>query len=118
MWTKAISEGRCPVPVRSFFEGRVTKRVPSPVTGKPVRRQYMFRPPEARAFLPAAVRMDGMFSIVTTEPNESAAPVHSRMPLVLGPGGPSAWLGADFACLSNHTPFICQPWRKDSWGTD
>lgn len=28
----------------------------------------MFRLPGARAFLPAAVRMDGMFSIVTTMP--------------------------------------------------
>lgn len=55
MWARAIAEGRCLVPVRAFYEGHMTERVPSPATGKPIKRQYMFRLPRARAFLLAAV---------------------------------------------------------------
>lgn len=103
MWARAIAEGRCLVPVRAFYEGHMTERVPSPATGKPVRRQYMFRLHGARAFLLAAVQMDGMFSIVTTNPNASVAPIHDRMPLVLGPRESNVWLGSGFAALSNRS---------------
>lgn len=101
MWAKAIRGGRCLVPVRAFYEGHMTERMPSSNTGKPVRRQYCFRLPDTRAFLLAAVHLDGMFSIVTTEPNASVAPVHNRMPLVLGPGESSVWSGGSFAFLAN-----------------
>lgn len=103
MWAKAIAEGRCLVPVRAFYEGHMTERVPSPATGKPIKRQYMFRLPRARAFLLAAVQANGRFSIVTTKPNASVAPVHDRMPLVLGPGESSVWLGPDFAKLADRS---------------
>lgn len=103
MWARAIAQGRCLVPVRAFYEGHMTERVPSLVTGKPIKRQYRFRLPGARAFLLAAVQQDGRFSIVTTEPNASVAPIHDRMPLVLGPGESSAWLGSDFASLANRS---------------
>ena len=102
MWAKAIVEGRCLVPVRAFYEGHMTERVESERAGRPVRRQYRFRLPGARAFLLAAVQLDGRFSIVTTEPNASVAPVHDRMPLVLGPGESSVWLGPDFARLADR----------------
>ena len=102
MWAKAIAAGRCLVPVRAFYEGHMTERVPSPVTGKPVKRQYMFRLPGVRAFLLAAVQSDGLFSIVTTAPNASVVSVHDRMPLVLGPGESSVWLGPDFASLADR----------------
>ena len=102
MWAKAIAEGRCLVPVRAFYEGHMTERVESEKTGRPVRRQYLFRLPGSRAFLLAAVREGDMFSVVTTAPNASVAPVHDRMPLVLGPGESSVWLGPDFAKLSNR----------------
>lgn len=101
MWAKAVREGRCLVPVRAFYEGHMTERIPSPNTCKPAGRQCCFRLPGARAFLLAAVRLDGMFSIVTTEPNASVAPVHNRMPLVLGPGESSVWSGGGFASLAN-----------------
>ncbi len=103
MWAKAIAEGRCLVPVRAFYEGHMTERVPSPVTGKPVKRQYVFRLPGARAFLLAAVQLDGVFSIVTTESNVSVSSVHNRMPLVLGPRESNVWLGSGFAALSNRS---------------
>ena len=103
MWAKAIAGGRCLVPVRAFYEGRMTERVESERTGRPVRQQYLFRLPGAKAFLLAAVREGDRFSIVTTRPNASVAPVHDRMPLVLGPGESSVWLGPKFATLSNRS---------------
>ena len=103
MWAKAIAEGRCLVPVRAFYEGHMTERVPSPMTGKPIRRQYLFRLPHSRAFLLAAVQSDGKFSIVTTAPNASVAPIHDRMPLVLGPGESNVWVGKDFSRLADRS---------------
>ena len=102
MWTKAIAEGRCLVPVRALYEGLMTERVESERTGRLVRRQYMFRLSGARAFLLAAVREGDRFSVVTTRPNASVAPIHDRMPLVLGPGESSIRLGPNFASLSNR----------------
>lgn len=89
------------MPVRAFYESHRTETVPSERTGRPVRRQYRFRLPGARAFLLAAVQSDGRFSIVTTEPNANVAPVHDRMPLVLGPSESSVWLGEGFATLTD-----------------
>ena len=103
MWAKAIAEGRCLVPVRAFYEGHMTERVESERTGRPVRRQYLFRLPGARAFLLAAVREGDRFSIVTTRPNASVAPIHDRMPLVLGPGESSFWLDDRFASLVDRS---------------
>ena len=102
MWAKAIAEGRCLVPVRAFYEGHMTERVESERTGRPVRRQYLFRLPGARAFLLAAVREGDRFSIVTTRSNASVALIHNRMPLVLGPGKSSVWFSPVFAGLANR----------------
>ena len=109
MWAKAIAEGRCLVPVRAFYEGHMTERVASPLTGRPIKRQYRFRLPGARAFLLAAIQSDGCFSIVTTAPNACVAPIHNRMPLALGPGESSVWLGPKFACLANRSKLTLEP---------
>ncbi len=103
MWARAIAEGRCLVPVRAFYESHATERVINERSGKPVRRQYRFRLPGARAFLLAAVQADGRFSVVTTAPNASVAPVHDRMPLVLGSGESAIWLDPDFARLADRS---------------
>ena len=102
MWAKAIAQGRCLVPVRAFYESHATERVTSEKTGRPVKRQYLFRLPGARAFLLAAVREGDRFSIVTTAPNASVTPIHNRMPLVLGPGESGVWLGPKFAELADR----------------
>lgn len=102
MWARAIAEGRCLVPVRAFYEGHMTERVESERTGRLARRQYLFRLPGAKAFLLAAVREGDRFSIVTTKPNASVAPIHDRMPLVLGSGESDIWLGPGFARLADR----------------
>lgn len=68
-----------------------------------MRRQYRFRLPGAGAFLLAGVQHEGQLSIVTAAPNADAAPVHDRMPLVLGPGESGVWLGPDFARLADRS---------------
>lgn len=103
MWEGAIRQGRCLVPVRAFYEGSATERVASERTGRPVRRQYRFCMPGAKAFLLAGVQEDGRLSIVTTEPNAAVSPVHNRMPLVLGPGESAVWLGPAFATLADRS---------------
>lgn len=103
MWSQAIAQGRCLVPVRAFYEPHATETVASERTGRPVRRQYRFRLPGAGAFLLAGVQYEGQLSIVTTAPNADVAPVHDRMPLVLGPGESGVWLGPDFARLAERS---------------
>lgn len=103
MWSQAIAQGSCLVPVRAFYEPHATETVASERTGRPVRRQYRFRLPGAGAFLLAGVQYEGQLSIVTTAPNADVAPVHDRMPLVLGPGESGVWLGPDFARLAERS---------------
>lgn len=64
-------------------------------------------------FCMAAVREDGRFSVVTTTPNASVAPVHDRMPLVLGPGESRIWLGPYFGRLAdrNDVRLVAEPER-------
>lgn len=42
MWERAIADGRCIVPTLGFFEPHRGETVPSPRTGKPVKRPYVF----------------------------------------------------------------------------
>ncbi len=53
-------------------------------------------------FLLAGIAQEGRFSIVTTAPNRWVAPVHNRMPLVLGPGESRVWLEGDFGALADR----------------
>lgn len=103
MWADAIAKGRCLVPVRAFYESHATETVASERTGRPVRRQYRFRLPGAGAFQLAGVQHEGQLSIATTAPNADVAPVHDRMPLVLGPGESGVWLGPEFARLADRS---------------
>jgi putative SOS response-associated peptidase YedK len=35
------------------------------------------------------------FTVITTEPNELAAPIHNRMPAIIGPADYATWLGEE-----------------------
>lgn len=99
MWAQPIAEGRCLVPVRAFYESWTRPGSPDP-TGKSAVR---FSMSGHGIFLLAAVANENEVSIVTTEPNSDVSRVHSRMPLVLGPGESSIWLGPDFAQLADRS---------------
>ena len=60
MWAKAIAEDHCLVPVCAFYESHTTEKVESERTGRPVRSQYLFRPPEpGRSCSPSRARATG-----------------------------------------------------------
>lgn len=96
LWVEPLASGRCLVPVRGFYESWTRS---APQRGAQVR----FELPGHSVFLLAAIRNAERVSIVTTEPNASVAPYHSRMPLVLAPGESSIWLGPGFASLADRT---------------
>lgn len=99
MWVNPITRGRCLVPVRAFYESWTEPGSPAP-DGKVAVR---FTSEGHRIFLLAAVMKDGEVSIVTCPPNGDVGPVHSRMPLVLGPGESSIWLGPGFPKLADRS---------------
>ena len=109
MWVTPITNGRCIVPVRAFYEWWTQPGTPragsdSEASGKRSRRpQVAFQLAGHRIFLIACVRQGERFSVVTTEPNASVASVHNRMPLVLGPGESSVWLGNDWPSLADRS---------------
>lgn len=102
LWADPIRYGRCLVPVRSFYErwtvpGRDGSDEPHGDG------QVEFTLAGHRFFLLACVRDQEHFSVVTCRPNAAVAPVHDRMPLVLGPGESRVWLGPDFATLTDRS---------------
>lgn len=103
MWVKEKVKIRYLVPVRTFDEEHMTKKIESERGGRPVRRPYLFRLPGAREFLLAVMRDDNRFSIVTTKSNASVAPVHGHMPLVLRHGESVIRLDPGFARLANRS---------------
>lgn len=103
LWALPLLEGRCIVPLRAFWESNSREPARSLPNGRAARRQVRFDPALGKFMLVAAVSEDGRFSIVTTAPNADIAPVHDRMPLILGPGESSVWLGPDFASLADRS---------------
>lgn len=127
MWSKAIEQGRCLVPTRAFYENRKANKrysersdkerpdkrqmdkpqqagkLNKQQSGKLIKQQYRVSLNGAKAFFMAGVFQDGRFSIVTTTPNNTMALIHDRMPLVLGPGETSIWLGPNFAMLADKS---------------
>ena len=96
VWAQPLVEGRCLVPVLAFYESW---------TRNPPRRkaQVRFAYPGRPAFLLAGVQAKGRVSVITTQPNADVADLHSRMPLVLGPGESSVWLGPNYASLADRS---------------
>ena len=96
MWHRAITEGRCLVPVRAFYESHTAERLVDPSTGKTAQRPYRFTMFGVRAFLLAGVAIEGHFSVVTVPASADVASVHDRMPLVMGRGDSRRWVGNGF----------------------
>ena len=99
LWAGPITQCRCLVPVRAFYESW---------TREPPRRgaQMRFLLPGHAVFLLAGVFENDRFSVVTTSPNASVSPYHSRMPLMLAPGESRIWMGPDYASLSDRSGIV------------
>lgn len=106
MWATPIMLGRCLVPVRGFYESWTKSR---DRRGTDVR----FTMPGRSVFLLVGIQDNSRFSIVTTTPNADVAPFHSRMPLVLGPGESSLWLGEQFAHLRSRAGIRLEALAED-----
>ncbi|MDO4806531.1 MAG: SOS response-associated peptidase family protein [Coriobacteriales bacterium] len=96
LWAGPILSGRCLVPVRGFYESWTKAR---DRRGTDVR----FTMPGRSVFLLAGVCDAERFSVVTTRPNAEVGAYHTRMPLVLGPGESSVWLGEGFRTLADRS---------------
>lgn len=115
LWADPILHGRCLVPVRGFYERWTqTQMLPADLAADGQQKpQVRFELAGHRYFLLACVRGDGRFSVVTTQPNAAVAPVHNRMPLVLGPGESHVWLGPDFASLQDRSAIRLVSWMEE-----
>lgn len=98
LWKDSLEHRRCVVPVRAFYERHASEKGISPRTGRAVKQSYQFTSPEGIMLL-AGVWQGDRFSIITTEPNDSVASVHDRMPLILSCQGAREWLLGDWRAV-------------------
>ena len=105
MWRDVAENGRCIIPAASFYEPHATETVPSPRTGKPIKRPYQFSNVDGSPLLLAGVRDGGRCSIVTCEPNRWVSPIHNRMPLALRFEEVGAWLSPNWLTLADRTNY-------------
>ncbi len=103
LWRDSMEHRRCIIPVCSFFETSATETVPSPRTGRPVKRAYEFTVPGRPIVLIGGVWKDGRLSMVTTEANRWMVPVHHRMPLVIHQEELPVWFGPDYRQLADRS---------------
>jgi putative SOS response-associated peptidase YedK len=88
---EAFARRRCLVPATGFYEWQKTdgkRRQPwllRLASGRVFAFAGLWEPPVASAATPT-------FTILTTEPNELAARVHDRMPVIVDPADYGAWL--------------------------
>ena len=102
LWSEAVENGRCIVPVRAFYE---TRNVDGGTGGR--KPQYRFASAGGTALLLAGLRLDDRFVLVTCEPDAVVGRVHSRMPLSLTAPEALAWLDSSTDArdlLARHAP--------------
>lgn len=102
LWSEAVENGRCIVPVRAFYE---TRNGEGGTGGR--KPQYRFSNAGGTALLLAGLRLGDRFVLVTCEPDAVVGRVHSRMPLSLTAPEALAWLddAADARdLLARHVP--------------
>jgi putative SOS response-associated peptidase YedK len=87
MFRVPLMKQRCAIPSAGFYEWRLEQ-------GK--KQKYLFRLPDTKALYMAGFfdtfGSDNAYIIITTQANETMAPYHDRMPLLLPPGSIDKWL--------------------------
>lgn len=95
MWADSLTNRRCIIASKGFYEPHRTETIVSPRTGKDIKRQYLFTMPSSPFLFMAGIYRDDRFSIMTTEPNTTMKPIHDRMPIVLEQDELNLWLHGD-----------------------
>ncbi len=96
MWRRALQQRRCLVPADAFYEWQkldAKNRQPyafSMKNGDP----FAFAGLWERWMAPDGKPLDS-FAIITTDPNEVAAKVHTRMPVIVEPKDYTRWLSVE-----------------------
>ena len=103
MWRESAERRRCLVPAVRFYETHRSETTRNPTTGRRVKQAYGFQLADEPVLWMAGIYEDDHFSIVTTRPNDTVAPVHDRMPLVLRQGELPLWLGDGYAQLADRS---------------
>lgn len=102
-WRDSMEHRRCVLPAPAFFEFSQSETLPSPKTGKPIKRQYEFRVPGQDVILIGCTWRGDAFSMVTTEANADMVPIHHRMPLIVRQEELPLWLGPDYMRLADRS---------------
>ncbi len=103
LWRESLSQRRCVICARGFFETHATETVPSAKTGRMIKAQYEFKVPDQSVLLIGGIWRDDRFSMVTTEANADMAPIHHRMPLVLRQSELPLWFGPNYLSLADRS---------------
>ena len=100
MFRRSIAFQRCVIPATGFYEWDAAKH------------KYFFQMPGQPLYLAGIYdNISGVncFIILTTEPNDSVAPIHDRMPLLLSHEQVRPWLvdaGAALELLCSRPPLL------------
>jgi putative SOS response-associated peptidase YedK len=90
-WRDAFRQYRCLVPATGWREFKAEGKRKQPYHFRLERRVFAFAGLWSRWTSPEGERVDS-FALITTEPSETAAEYHDRMPLVLTPDLYDGWL--------------------------
>ena len=107
MFRDALQRTRCLIPADGFYEWQA---VPGQKRKQPWYLRLrdgglfafagLYTPPRREAEIPATC------AIITTTPNELAAPLHDRMPVILDPDAEAAWLDRQTVDSAALLPFL------------
>ncbi|MCI1290396.1 MAG: SOS response-associated peptidase [Lactobacillus sp.] len=91
MWDQSFARQRCIIIAKNFYETDQHKQ------------GYRFASPNQPLTLIAGIYDGDHFAMVTTEPNQTMAPIHNRMPLILEPSELRCWLFQNFTNLLDRS---------------
>jgi putative SOS response-associated peptidase YedK len=96
MWRRALQQRRCLIPADAFYEWQKldAKNKQPYAFGMKNAEPFAFAGLWERWMAPDGKPLDS-FAIITTDPNEVAAKVHTRMPVILEPKDYTRWLSVD-----------------------
>lgn len=108
-WRDSLHKRRCIIPASGFWEWHHAEPSEPGQTKKDKGVKYLFTMPHSPVLYIAGIWRNEVdeatdeewphFSMLTTDPSESVAKIHNRMPLVLLLDELDVWVGADYKTL-------------------